>query len=288
MPEGPEIRRAADRIERAVAGRVATDVRFAFRHLKRFERRLSGQRVTRIDTRGKAMLVRFENELSVYTHSQLYGRWYVVARDKPPRTNRSLRFEIHNEDKSALLFSASDIEVLTPAQVEKHAFLSKLGPDVLSRDLEKKTLLDRVTDRRFGRRQLHALLLDQRFVAGLGNYLRSEILFEAGLPPTLRAGELSPSQAKQLADSILRVTRQAYRTGGITNDRDRVRKLKAEGLTRSAYRHHVFTRGGLPCWTCGTEIVRQVLGGRKVFHCPECQRGPAAPTARARKKSTVS
>jgi len=123
MPEGPEIRRAADRIERAVVGRTATEVRFSFPHLKRYERRLRGQAVTAVETRGKAMLVQFEGALCVYAHSQLYGRWYVVSKGKLPRTNRSLRFEIDNHDKSALLFSASEIDVLTPAQVERHPFL---------------------------------------------------------------------------------------------------------------------------------------------------------------------
>ena len=271
MPEGPEIRRAADRIERAVLGRTTTEVQFAFPHLKRYEKRLGGQAVTAVETRGKAMLVHFEGGLCVYAHSQLYGRWYVVSKGKLPRTNRSLRFAIHNRDKSALLYSASEIDVLTAAQVEQHSFLSKLGPDVLAKGLEEDAILERVTDPRFARRQLHALLLDQGFVSGLGNYLRSEILFAAGLHPTRRAGKLSDSEARTLAHCILRVARQAYRTSGITNDLDRVKILKAAGMRRNQYRHHVFTRAGRACWTCNVEVQGEVLGGRRVFHCPRCQ-----------------
>lgn len=271
MPEGPEIRRAADRIERAVRGEVADQVTFAFPHLQPFEARLRGRVVEAVETRGKAILVRFEGDLSVYAHSQLYGRWYVVRRGKFPQTNRSLRFAIHNQEKSALLYSASEIDVLTPAEVERHPFLSKLGPDVLSSGLDASTLYARLSDPRFARRALHALLLDQAFVAGLGNYLRSEVLFDAGLHPSVRLGELSDDDLRMLARSILRVTRQAYRTGGVTNSASRVKALKAQGLRRAEYRHHVFTRGGRPCWSCGEAILRQVLGGRKIFHCPECQ-----------------
>lgn len=271
MPEGPEIRRAADRIERAIAGRPARGVEFAFAHLKRFERRLEGRCVESVETRGKAMLVHFEGDLSVYTHSQLYGRWYVVQAGRTPRTRRTLRFAVRNEDKSALLYSASEIEVLTPRGIQRHAFLAKLGPDILSPGLGEEDVEARVADPRFARRRLHALLLDQGFVAGLGNYLRSEILFVAGLHPMLRPMDLSPTEQHRLAATILRVTRQAYRTGGITNDRARVKALKAAGMKRSAYRHHVFTRGGQGCWTCEAEIERLVLGGRKIFRCPECQ-----------------
>ena len=271
MPEGPEIRRAADRIERAVGGKVAEEVTFAFPHLQRFEPRLCGRLVEAIETRGKAILVRFEGNLSVYAHSQLYGRWYVMGRGKLPQTNRSLRFAIHNEKKSALLYSASEIDVLTPAEVDRHPFLSKLGPDVLSSGIDVADLVTRLSDPRFARRAVHALLLDQAFVAGLGNYLRSEVLFDAGLHPGVRLGDLSEIDRRRLARSILQVTRQAYRTGGVTNSATRVKNLKAQGMRRSEYRHHVFTRGGRSCWTCGEEILRQNLGGRKIFHCPECQ-----------------
>jgi len=274
MPEGPEIRRAADRIERAVAGRVATEVRFLFPHLKRFEDCLRGDVVTTVQTFGKAILVQFAGGLSVYTHSQLYGRWYVVSKGKLPRTNRSLRLEIHNDQKSALLYSASEIDVLTPDEVKRHKFLSKLGPDVLAKDTDEDAVLARITDPQFARRQLHAMLLDQGFVAGLGNYLRSEILFAAKLHPSRRAGALSAIEADALANCILRVSRQAYRTGGITNDPDRVKALKADGVRRAQYRHHVFSRAGRRCWTCHTEIQRQILGGRNIFYCPSCQTRP--------------
>lgn len=287
MPEGPEIRRTADRIERAVVGRIATEVRFSFPHLKRYEKHLRGQRVTAVETRGKAMLVRFEGGLCVYAHSQLYGRWYVVSKGKLPRTNRSLRFEIHNPHKSALLYSASEIDVLAAARVARHPFLSKLGPDVLAKGLEEDAILERVTDPRFARRQLHALLLDQGFVAGLGNYLRSEILFVAGLHPTWRAGELSDTEARMLAHCILRVARQAYRTGGITNDPERAKALKAEGMRRAQYRHHVFTRDGRACWTCDAEVRREVLGGRKIFHCPRCQPAPKRPLSSRTEKAAI-
>ena len=287
MPEGPEIRRAADRIEQAVAGRVATRVQFAFPHLKRFERRLTGAQVREVETRGKALLVHFQDKLEdkredeledglvVYAHSQLYGKWYVRRAGSTPRTNRSLRFAIHNEDHSALLYSASEIDVLPRARLDEHPFLAKLGPDALSRSLTDARLARHVGEARFARRQLYALLLDQSFVAGIGNYLRSEILFEAGLHPRLRPGELTPTQRRRLAREIRRITRRAYRTGGITNDEKRARRLKAEGMRRGAYRHHVFTRGGRPCWTCGTTVERLVLGGRKLFLCPGCQPAPA-------------
>jgi endonuclease-8 len=280
VPEGPEIRRAADRIERAIAGRATTRVEFAFPRLRRFQKRLSGAAVREVETRGKALLIRFNGvdgvddvpgDPVIYTHSQLYGRWYVTAAGALPRTGRTLRLAIHTAERSALLYSASEIDVLPSARLGEHPFLAKLGPDALGRELTDAALARHVAEPRHARRQLHALLLDQSFVAGIGNYLRSEILYVAQLHPTWRPGELAAGELRRLARAIRRVAHRSYRTGGITNDERRARRLKALGLHRSAYRHHVFGRGGSPCWTCTTPIQHVVLGGRKLFLCPTCQ-----------------
>ena len=112
MPEGPEIRRAADKVAAVLVGKEAESVTFGLPQLRRFENHFRGHTVTAVDTRGKAMLTRFDNGLTLYSHNQLYGRWYVRARGELPRTRRSLRVAFHTALHSALLYSATDIEVL--------------------------------------------------------------------------------------------------------------------------------------------------------------------------------
>lgn len=78
MPEGPEIRRAADKLEAAIKGEPLTNVWFAFPQLQPYQTQLIGQRVTHIATRGKALLTQFSGGLTLYSHNQLYGVWRVV------------------------------------------------------------------------------------------------------------------------------------------------------------------------------------------------------------------
>jgi endonuclease VIII len=77
MPEGPEIRRAADKIAAAIVDRPLREVWFAFDHLKPYAPGLTEQKIVAVDTHGKAMLIRFDNGLTIYTHNQLYGIWMV-------------------------------------------------------------------------------------------------------------------------------------------------------------------------------------------------------------------
>ena len=95
MPEGPEIRLAADRIARVLVGKTVTDIEFGLPRLRRFRTHLIGTKVMAVDTRGKAMLTRFGNGLTMYSHNQLYGRWYAVRRPSLPDTGRQLRVALH-------------------------------------------------------------------------------------------------------------------------------------------------------------------------------------------------
>ena len=284
MPEGPEIRRAADRVAAAIEGRIADDVFFAFDRLKPFENQLGGRRVEKVTTRGKGMLTRFDGGLSVYTHNQLYGRWYVMRHGRLPKTRRQLRFAVTAGDRRALLYSASEIEVLDAEAERRHPFLSRLGPDILSQAPSVEELAERLAERRFRGRQLAALLLDQGFVAGLGNYLRAEILFEARIHPRRRAIDLSDEERRRLADRTIALTKRTYRTRGITLPPSRVAELKAGGAKRSAYRFWVYGRAGQPCRVCGRQVTAEPAGGRKCFWCPSCQ--PAGNRQRKPKSST--
>ena len=274
MPEGPEIRRAADRIARVLVGEEIEECFIAFPDLQAYEPRLTGCRVTAVDTRGKAMLTRFDNGLSLYSHNQLYGRWYTNRRNTRPRTKRSLRVALHTETHSARLYSASEVDVLTAKQEQAHPFLRRLGPDILDKSLDAKQIVDRLDNERFRRRALGGLYLDQGFLAGIGNYLRSEILFTAGLHPVAKPIDLNAGQKAKLARETLKISRRAYRKRGVTVTDALAGAGKAEGVGFEQYRFWVFGREGADCHHCGSEVMRTSVSSRGLFYCPACQ--PAA------------
>ncbi|MBL8384107.1 MAG: endonuclease VIII [Burkholderiales bacterium] len=278
MPEGPEIRRAADRLSRALAGRRALAVRFAadaFPHLRRYQRVLDGATITAVVARSKAMLTHFANGWTIYSHNQLYGEW-ALHRGAPPPTHLQERLVIRTASRSAVLYSASAIEVLRTDAVARHPYIARLGVELLDPAVGLEAVRAQIGAPRFARRRLDALLLDQGFLAGIGNYLRSDILFAAGLHPQARPADLSDAQRLALARAALRLTRQSYRTGGVTNDPAVARRLKAAGWDFARYRHRVFERAGAPCHVCGTPIRRLDSGGRGLFLCERCQ--PPAPS----------
>jgi len=271
MPEGPEIHQAADRIGAAIEGERMEEVSFGLAPLKAWEAQLSGATVTEVEARGKAILTRFDVGVAVYSHNQLYGKWYVRKAGSYPKTGRSLRMELRGPRKSALLYSASEIEVLRPEEEPDHPYLGKLGPDAVDPDVTEADVLGQLVDPRFRGRNLGGLLLDQSFVSGLGNYLRSEILWWAGLHPSWRPKDLDDGDREDLARWILDVTRQSYRTGGITDCLERVADAKARGVPYRHHRHAAFARKGRPCPECGAPIQKIDVGSRRLYLCPPCQ-----------------
>lgn len=300
MPEGPEVRREADAIARALGRDVLVRVDYRLPSLARRAEGLVGSRLTGVSARGKTMVIAFDRGLVHLSHHQLYGEWRVSdARHAPghpgraplrgaeasdgrhggisPRArngpSRAVRVVLATAKRAAVLYSATAIALVEAHDVDRHPLVARLGPDALDRSTTPAVVATRLADPRFARTTLAHLLLDQSFVAGLGNYLRSDILHVAGLRADARPADLGEAARRRLAAAIVALPRRSYRTRGITNDPTLARALGARGVTFEARRFLAYAREGEPCWTCGSAIRRVDAAGRGWFYCPRCQSG---------------
>ncbi|HZG38766.1 MAG TPA: endonuclease VIII, partial [Nodosilinea sp.] len=237
-----------------------------------YEEELVGCTVTAVRPYGKAMVTYFDNGLGVYSHNQLYGIWVVCKPNAAPATRRQLRFAVHTPTRWALLYSASDIQVLPAEAVPAHPYIAKLGPDTLDAAITPQAVAERTLSPPFRRRQFATLLLDQGFLGGIGNYLRTEILYLARIHPSLRPVDCTPEQIAAFAEAALALPQQSYHHRGITNDLALAAHLKQTGYRRRDYRHWAFGRQGQPCHRCGETIAKLMIGGRRCYICPQCQR----------------
>ena len=147
------------------------------------------------------------------------------------------------------------------------AALAHLGPDPLSAGWSAGVLRRALAGRK-GRLKL--LLMDQRFVAGIGNIYSDEALFEAGLRFDRPAGSLDPGEVTRLHRAVRSTLREAVAHRGSTlSDAQYVDLFGAPGDYQS--RHRVYGREGAPCPRCGGPVRRVSLGGRSTFLCETCQ-----------------
>ncbi|DAC15572.1 MAG TPA: endonuclease VIII [Candidatus Poseidoniales archaeon] len=272
MPEGPETHRVAHKLAKAFEGKKLEQVSLFFPSLAGQEALFLNQEVEYIRAKSKALLISVGDTI-LYSHNQLYGRWTVnLKTTKLKPTGRTLRLELGTDKHVARLWSATDIMLLEPWMLSGHPYLSKLGPDVADIHTEVSVIFGQLKERKFQRRQLCHLLLDQSFLAGVGNYLRSEILYHARLSPFMKLLELSDIQKSRLAYSAKKIPHRAFIQKGVTVPSELFESLKSNGLTRRQARHFVFTRDGEPCWECGVEISHKRVSGRRLDFCIRCQK----------------
>lgn len=137
----------------------------------------------------------------------------------------------------------------------------KLGPEPLDPNLTAERFYQRLQSRK---RQIKPLLLDQGFIAGMGNIYTDEALNLAGIHPLERADQISADVAKRLLESIRQVLAEGIRRNGASID-----WVYQGGEFQNYFR--VYQRTGEPCPTCGTPVQRTVVGQRGTHFCPSCQ-----------------
>lgn len=267
MPEGPEIFLAACAVHAAVARQPCT---LELRHpvLVPKARSLRGVCVERVYSRSKAMLTEFANGVVLYSHNQLYGEW-VLHKAGAQLLAKQVRLIIRTAGHQVVLYSATDFAWLKVGMEERHPYIAKLGPEVLAGNVTPRQIAQRLAQ--FPRRIVADALLDQNVIAGLGNYLRADILFVARVNPLNKIGDLSSPELLRIAKACKTLTQRSVRRDGVVRPWAQYHAARKTGAEYEAARFYAYDREGAPCWTCATPIARIMQGGRGLFYCAQCQ-----------------
>lgn len=267
MPEGPEIHYAADRLARVLAGETVVDAAFKDPALQKQRAKVRGRRVLAVEARGKAILTAFDSGWTLYTHNHLLGFWKLVD-DAAELTETVPRVRLETVRGIAALYAAPSVVLWKTGDIDAHPYIAKLGPDVLAPATDVDALLAHMETPRFAKKSLAVLLLDQAFAAGMGNYLRSEVLFAAKLSPHRALASLSKPERRRLAKALLDVPRRSYRAK-LALDLPLGKDYLEE--TAAAFKLQVFEREGLPCPRCGDTVVNERIAERRLYWSPGCQ-----------------
>lgn len=230
-----------------------------------FVARLLGRSVVELNRHGKVLLARLDDDGVWVTHLGMSGRMVVAAPAAPSTPHTQLRVgvesaEIRMIDPRTFGYFA----VFAPGEDLPHA---GYGPDALH-SLPTARKMHELLGRR--RAPIKALLLDQRFIAGVGNIYADEALWRARVLPHRPAGSLAYDEVKRLRRAVPQVLRSGLARGG-TSLGDLAYLLpdgRSGGFTSQLA---VYGRTGEPCRRCGAPVQRQVIRQRSSFFCDTCQ-----------------
>lgn len=186
----------------------------------------------------------------------------------PPEPVGQVRVRLLTDTAVADLRGPTVCEVLDPAQVD--AVLAKLGPDPMLDDGPEAEKRFVAAVRKKGT-AIALLLMDQSIVSGIGNVYRAEMLFRARQNPHTPGKLLPEETVRALWRDWVHLLRIGVETGQMMTMDDLDEESYQRAMARRDDRHWVYKREGLPCRICGTHILLEELGGRKLYWCPKDQ-----------------
>jgi len=256
VPEGDTVWYTARQLGKALAGRTLT--RSDFRVPRLATATLAGDTVLAAAARGKHLLIRTQNGLTVHTHLRMEGSWKVTAAADRIRDDYRIRLILANDTWQATGYQLGIVELVRTRDEQR--ITGHLGPDLLGPDWDSAEAVRRL--RAEPARPIAEALLDQRNLAGIGNVYKAEVLFMRGISPWQPAGEIDAlTEVVDLAHQLLELNKE--RIGRITT-----------ASSRRGEETWVYGRRGRPCRRCGTAIRAQGQADRITYWCTKCQPPP--------------
>jgi endonuclease-8 len=263
MPEGDTLFRIAAQLAPSLEGQPV--VAFELQHIAC--ERLVGHQVTRVEARGKNLLVHFDEGTVLHTHLRMGGAWHLYR--KGERWRRSLATAtviLAVPDVVAVCFRAPVARLMRASMIRGDSMVGKLGPDLLSETFDEARAMEHL--RAQASAPLGVAIMDQRVVAGIGNVYKSEILFHEKLDPFAPVSFFSDEELGSLLAYSRRIMAVNANAPGPGHGR-----TTRESRTRGEGPVSVYRRAGEPCYDCRTPILMERQGElrRSTYYCPRCQ-----------------
>lgn len=266
MPELPEVETIARKIKPDLISRkIAWADLLWVRTLEtpapeEFFKQIAGQEIKSVGRRAKYLNIQ-TGSYHLYFHLRMSGDLYIKEEDAAQEKHDRLVLHLQPGDKKLVFNDTRKFGRVWLVQ-EPEDVVGKLGPEPLDENFTAEMLFQGLQSRR---RQIKPLLLDQTFIAGLGNIYTDEALHIAKLHPQTISHSVDRKQADGLIDAIRSVLREGIRRNGASID-----WVYRGGEFQNYFR--VYGRAGEQCPVCNTPIERLVVGQRGTHICPKCQR----------------
>ncbi|HVF12392.1 MAG TPA: bifunctional DNA-formamidopyrimidine glycosylase/DNA-(apurinic or apyrimidinic site) lyase [Actinomycetota bacterium] len=280
MPELPEVEVIRRDLEKEVIGRKIKKVdvrntkngmRIIRRHKKRrdFEDALTGAKIVKVDRLGKYLLLGLDNQNTMIVHLGMSGQLIQCKASAPieNHTHVILEFTVGGHLRYVDPRTFGEMFATTKGELGEVKELQKLGLDPLEQPLTWQYFSETLSIRKT---KMKALLMDQKFICGIGNIYSDEILFLAGIRFDRNSEDLVSAEVRRLYRAIQEILQDAIRYRGTSADDEQYRDLYGNVGEYQQFLK-VYQREGQPCRRCRTPIERSRFSSRSTFYCPQCQ-----------------
>jgi formamidopyrimidine-DNA glycosylase len=280
MPEGPEVECTRQYLQPLIGKtvRIIQLTELSQKYPKYMNKQpdfdwFKGQRLIDIERIGKFLIWRFDGKKVVLNHLGMSGKWILLEKDNQSLTSHAKALIYFEKCPHAVFDDIRNFGQFKIFEsydaVMQHDPIRKMGVDGLAKPFPMKEFLVKLNKPNYANREIGAVLVDQKLVAGVGNIYKSESLALAKINPTRLVKTLTKKERKELGLAISKTLWKAVDCNGSTFGTFQI----PTGQDGSAQNwHKVYGKHGESCQECGKEITRIVQGNRSTFYCPECQK----------------
>lgn len=274
MPELPEV----ETIRRGLAPRLIKqkicavvvrrdDLRYPLP--PKFSQMVKGYVFSALNRRGKYILADMQNDngktMTMIIHLGMTGALLFSPKKPNKAQHEHIGFLLPDGDYLIYRDPRRFGCILLTDDAKNHPLITAVGKEPLESSFNGKYLHQKWHKKKI---PVKVALMDGGIVAGIGNIYASEILFLAGINPTIRAGYMSPTQCDKIAKAVKTILREALKAGGSTI-RDFVNSEGEAGYFQMQWR--VYERAHMPCTKCKSHIMPIQQANRTTYYCPKCQ-----------------
>lgn len=269
MPELPEVETVRATLEAQLQSRVIEDVEVLWRKIVDQDldefKRICHQRIIQYDRYGKYLLFRCE-DVTLIVHLRMEGKFYILEDEKPYDKHVHVIFKLDNgqylQYHDTRKFGR--MKVVDNDQVDDYLQSKSLGKDAIDETIDSLELYQKWHPKKI---HLKKMLLDQSFLAGIGNIYADEICFSCGLDPTSRVYDLSKKDFENIVFHTQRILKGAIASGG-TTIRSYTSSLGVNGLFQLKLKVHAQKI----CQVCHGPVEKFICDGRGTYRCVKCQK----------------
>lgn len=274
MPELPEVETIRKTLEHLTIGKQIEDVTIYWPKIikkpvehEQFIDALKGQTIESVGRRGK-FLIFYLTDLALVSHLRMEGKYglFPAGEEMDKHTHVLFTFTDGTQLRYKDVRKFGTMHLFVKGEEQSSLPLSQLGPEPLSDEFSKEYMMSSLQKTS---RNIKAVLLDQKFVVGVGNIYVDESLFRAKIHPQRMASSLTDEEMERIVSEVKLTLAEAIAQGGSTirtyiNSQGQIGMFQQQLL--------VYGRNGEPCKECGTEIEKLKVAGRGTHICPSCQK----------------
>lgn len=267
MPELPEVETVSKTLEKLIKNRKIVDIKIRYKPIvtcssSLFKNKLINEHFRKFKRRGKYLLFYLDNYILV-SHLRMEGKYSINNIDDELSKHSHVIFTLDNNKQlrynDTRKFGRFEIY---PLDIDLITF-KNLGPEPFSKDFNVKYILEFVKHKQIPIKQL---LLDQHFVAGIGNIYADEILFKSKINPKLKSNKLTAEYVKRIIKSTRSILNSSIKLGGTT-----IKSFSSINHITGRFQHKLKVHGIDKCKACSSKIKVIRINGRSTYYCPRCQ-----------------